>query len=227
MGGVFGRIIEVRTDMKRWFITGTDTGIGKTRVACDLVSQLVASGQKVAAIKPVASGCDPTPQGLRSDDALCLMSVMNVPLAYEQVNPYAFEPPIAPHIAAQAAGVAIDLAEIARLADTIAADVLVIEGVGGWCVPLGEEQMLAELVRQLRARVILVVGMRLGCINHALLTARRIQQDGCSLEGWIANCVDPDMPEYSNNLKTLENLLPVPLLGEVPWQGKLSALWLK
>ena len=213
--------------MKRWFITGTDTGIGKTRVACDLVGQLVAKGQKVAAIKPVASGCDPTPQGLRSDDALRLMSVMNVPLAYEQVNPYAFEPPIAPHIAAHAAGVALDLAEIARLADSIAAEVLVIEGVGGWCVPLGEEQMLADLVRQLRARVILVVGMRLGCINHALLTARRIQQDGCELEGWIANCVDPDMPEYANNLKTLVKLLPVPLLGEVPWQGKLSALWLK
>lgn len=224
MGGIFGRVIEVQADMKRWFITGTDTGIGKTRVACDLVSQLVAKGQKVAAIKPVASGCERTLQGLRSEDALRLMAVMNVPLAYERVNPYAFEPPIAPHIAAQAAGVTLDLAEIARLADSIAADVLVIEGVGGWCVPLGEEQMLADLVRQLRARVILVVGMRLGCINHAILTARRIQQDGCSLGGWIANCMDPDMSEYANNLKTLVKLLPAPLLGEVPWQGELSAL---
>lgn len=224
MGGVFGRVIEVQADMKRWFITGTDTGIGKTRVACDLVSQLVAKGQQVAAMKPVASGCERTQQGLRNEDALRLMSVMNVPLAYEQVNPYAFEPPIAPHIAAQAAGVALDLAEIARLADSIAADVLVVEGVGGWCVPLGEDQMLVDLVRQLRAGVILVVGMRLGCINHALLTARRIQQDGCSLEGWIANCMDPDMPEYANNLKTLVKLLPAPLLGEVSWQGKLSTL---
>jgi dethiobiotin synthetase len=210
--------------MKRWFITGTDTEIGKTRIACDLVRLLAARGERVAAMKPVASGCVPTAAGLRSDDALQLMRAMNVAMPYAQVNPYAYEPPIAPHIAALRAGRVPDPGRISAIADGIAADHLVIEGVGGWCVPLTEHLMLADLVRALQASVILVVGMRLGCINHALLTARQIDRDGCALAGWIANRIDPGMQEYANNLKTLEKQLPAPLWAEVPWAGNLTEI---
>lgn len=209
--------------MKRWFITGTDTEIGKTYVACELVRQLVEKGNRVAALKPVASGCERTPEGLRNDDALRLLQAANAPMSYEQANPYAFEPPIAPHIAAARAGVDIDVSRVSAIADEIAADHLVIEGVGGWCVPLGRDVMLADLVRALEPRVILVVGMRLGCINHALLTVRQIVRDECDLAGWIANRIDNGMSEYENNLKTLQNLIPFPQLGEVSWEGKLAA----
>lgn len=207
--------------MKRWFITGTDTEIGKTRVACAWIGTLVARGQRVAAMKPVASGCVQTGDGLRSEDALALLQATNVALEYQQVNPYAYAPPIAPHIAAAQAGEAPDLARIAAIADAIEADHLVIEGVGGWCVPLSGDAMLADLVGMLRAEVILVVGMRLGCINHALLSAAKIAQDDCVLAGWVANRLDPDMAEYGNNLKSLEKRLSAALLAELPWEGKV------
>lgn len=207
--------------MKRWFITGTDTEIGKTRVACAWTRMLVARGHRVAAMKPIASGCERTQDGLRSEDALALVAAMNVPLAYQQVNPYAYAPPIAPHIAAAQAGEVPDPARIAAIADAIEADHLVIEGVGGWCVPLSDNAMLADLVRPLRAEVILVVGMRLGCINHALLSAAQVERDDCTLAGWVANRLDPGMDEYENNLKTLEKHLTAPLLAELPWEGKV------
>jgi dethiobiotin synthetase len=206
--------------VKRWFVTGTDTGIGKTRVACALVRHLVAKGHRVAAMKPVASGCDRTPAGLRNEDAVLLAREMNVDLAYEQVNPYAFEPAIAPHIAADAAGVEVDPGRIASIAGRIDADHLVIEGVGGWCVPLGRAMMLADLVDELDARVLLVVGMRLGCISHALLTCAQIERDGLDLVGWLVNRVDPNMIQYGNNLKTLRKHIRAPLLAELAWEGK-------
>ncbi|NND44132.1 MAG: dethiobiotin synthase [Xanthomonadales bacterium] len=206
--------------MKRCFITGTDTEIGKTRVSCALVRALVGQGHRVAAMKPVASGCERTDEGLRNEDALLLMEASNVDLAYDVVNPYAFEPPIAPHIAAARAGRIPDPARIAAIADRISADWLIIEGVGGWSVPLGEDSMLSDLVRALRADVLMVVGMRLGCINHALLTAEQVKRDGHRLIGWIANRIDPDMAEYENNMKTLEKKLPVPLLATLSWEGK-------
>lgn len=210
--------------MRRLFITGTDTEIGKTYAACQLIRSLVREGKSVAAMKPVASGSELTAEGLRNEDALALIDAMNAELGYETVNPYAFEPAIAPHIAAGIASVDIDFGRISALADSIDADVLIIEGAGGWCVPLSENDLMADLVRALNADVILVVGMKLGCINHALLSARQIAHDGCNLVGWIANRVDPDMPEYRNNLITLSKLMPAPLLTEISWQGKIESI---
>lgn len=203
--------------MKRWFITGTDTEIGKTWVASALIRYLVSEGYQVAGMKPVASGCENTKAGLRNDDALKLIAASNVYLPYEQVNPFAFEPAIAPHIAAQTAGQTIDINRIGELANSIEADYLIIEGVGGWCVPLGDAIMLADLARATADEVIIVVGLRLGCINHALLTAAQIKRDGMLLRGWIANHVDPDMQVQSENLSTLQALMPCPLMGVVPW----------
>ena len=203
--------------MKRWFITGTDTEIGKTYVSDVLIRQLVAEGHRVAAMKPLASGCERTPDGLRNEDALRLMAASNVALAYEVVNPFAFEPAIAPHIAAEEAGVSIDIDKISALGKVIEADYLIIEGVGGWCVPLGNGRLLPELAKAVADEVILVVGMRLGCINHALLSAAQIERDGLRLKGWIANHVDPDMQAQSENLETLRALMPAPLMGVLPW----------
>ncbi len=203
--------------MKRWFITGTDTEIGKTYVACALVRWLVSQGHRVAGMKPVASGCERTNEGLRNEDALALMTAANVVVPYETVNPFAFEPAIAPHIAAAEAGQSIDIEKINAAANTIKADHLVIEGVGGWCVPLGGDRLLGELAKVIADEVILVVGMRLGCINHALLTASQVERDGIPLKGWIANHVDPDMQAQAENLETLRLLMPVPLLGVLPW----------
>ncbi len=203
--------------MKRWFITGTDTEIGKTWVASALIRHLVAVGYRVAGMKPVASGCEVTDQGLRNDDALRLIAESNVNLPYALVNPFAYEPAIAPHIAARAAERPIDIKKISELAKTIEADYLIVEGVGGWCVPLGETSMLAELAKATADEVIVVVGMRLGCINHALLTAAQIRKDGMKIKGWIANHVDPNMHVQSENLATLQALMPCPLLGILPW----------
>ena len=203
--------------MKRWFITGTDTEIGKTRVSCDLARYLVARGERVAALKPIASGCEETADGLRNDDALALMAAANVPLPYEQVNPYAFKPPMAPHLAAAEAGVEIDPAVAAHAAAQIEADWLLIEGVGGWSVPLNDDQMLADLAREYTRQVLLVVGLRLGCINHALLTAAQIERDGFELVGWVANQVDPDMLAAEGNFDALLRRMPVPCLGRLQY----------
>lgn len=210
--------------MKRLFITGTDTEIGKTLVASALIRHLVAADYRVAGMKPVASGCENTDEGLRNDDALSLIAAANVELPYETVNPFAFEPAIAPHIAAQQAGRLIDINKISQLAQTIEADYLVVEGVGGWCVPLGESLLLWELAKATADEVIIVVGMRLGCINHALLTAAQVERDGLPLKGWIANHVDPDMQAQSENLATLQTLMSCPLLGTMPWQNSAQQI---
>jgi len=204
--------------VKRWFVTGTDTEIGKTVVASALLRHLVAMGYRVAGMKPVASGCEATAAGLRNEDALSLIAASNVDLPYETVNPCAYEPAIAPHIAAQRAGRPIDLERIRELAGTIEADCLVVEGVGGWMVPIGERRLLVELAKATADEVIIVVGLRLGCINHALLTAAQVERDGMPLKGWIANHVDPGMQAQAENLATLKTLMPCPLLGVVHWQ---------
>ena len=203
--------------MKRWFITGTDTGIGKTWVASALIRHLVAEGYRVAGMKPVASGCANTDEGLRNDDALSLIAASNVKLPYELVNPFAYEPAIAPHVAAKKAGKLIDINKISKLSQSIEADYLVVEGVGGWCVPMGEACMLADLAKATADEIIIVVGMRLGCINHGLLTAAQVARDGMSLKGWIANHVDPEMQAQSENLAALQALMPCPFLGVLPW----------
>jgi len=204
--------------VKGWFVTGTDTDCGKTLVATGLAARLHAGGRPVAVMKPVASGCRRTPRGLRNSDAEALILAAGETRSYELVNPYAFAPAIAPHIAAERAGVVIDEHAILAAADSLARgrDVMVVEGAGGWRVPLGPTLDMARLARLLQLPVVLVVGMRLGCLNHALLTAEAIEHDGCRLAGWVANVLDPDMPEQEANLATLRADIPAPCLGVVP-----------
>ncbi len=200
---------------RSFYVTGTDTGIGKTQASCALLHAFRAKGFRSAGMKPVASGCDRTPQGLRNTDAEALIAASDPAPAYETCNPVAFEPPIAPHIAAQDAHFTVNLQNLyethARLAAS--ADRIVIEGVGGWAVPLGNTLMQAELVRMLDVPVILVVGLRLGCLNHALLSARTIIADRCRLVGWIANHVDGEMLRLADNIATLREHIAAPLLA--------------
>lgn len=203
--------------MNTWFVTGTDTEIGKTHAACDLVRHLVSQGQRVAVAKPIASGCSLTKDGLRNEDALALQAASNIETPYELINPYTFEPPIAPHLAAAAVGETIDLQRATAIQRAVSADWLVVEGAGGWSIPLDDQRMLRDLARAFTTQVVLVVGMRLGCINHALLSAAQIQNDGFELVGWVANHVDPDMLEQQANLDTLDRLLPVNRIATIPF----------
>lgn len=200
---------------KTWFVTGTDTGVGKTAIGCALLAAAAASGLRTAAIKPVAAGCDETG---RNEDALQLMACMTETLDYEQVNPVALEAAIAPHIAAGQEGRRLQVSRLAGLCRGVmsqGADFVLVEGAGGWRVPLGPRETLADLARTLQLDVIMVVGMRLGCINHALLTAEAIYRDGLTLAGWVANQPAEPMACHRENLDTLRSLLPAPLLGEV------------
>ncbi|MGH7484456.1 MAG: dethiobiotin synthase [bacterium] len=205
--------------MRGMFVTGTDTGVGKTRISCGLLHGFARAGVCSVGMKPVASGAMRTPEGLRNDDALVLQQHAAVMLPYEWINPYVFEPPIAPHIAASEVGVRIELPVLLDAYAKVCSrgELVVVEGVGGWQVPLAADLSLPELARALGLPVIMVVGMRLGCLNHALLTARAIQADGLQLAGWIANQVDPEFPRAEQNLTSLRSRLPAPLLGEVPY----------
>lgn len=205
---------------RRWFITGTDTGCGKTTVTAALARHLVEAGQEVACFKPIASGCRWVDGRLVNDDALALMAASNAGLGYEQVNPYALEPAIAPHIAAERAGIGFDLDLTCAGIDQNRSQVQLVEGIGGWRVPLDRARLLPELPKRLGCTVIMVVGMRLGCLNHALLTARAVLDDGLPLAGWIANFLDPEFAEPAANERTLEEMLPAPLIGRmVPCAG--------
>jgi dethiobiotin synthetase len=201
------------------FVTGTDTEVGKTVVATALVRGLVSRGLRVAAMKPVASGSKRTPQGLRNEDALSLMAASNIAMPYERVNPYCFEPAISPHIAAEEAKIAIDLAHIRRNFAALAADptdYAVVEGAGGWLAPIGPGTTMKDLANALELPVLLVVGMRLGCINHALLTKLAIESHGARFAGWIANTLAAAMPRLKENLDTLTRMLDEPPLEIVP-----------
>jgi len=206
---------------KGFFITGTDTEVGKTVVATALVRGLVAQGFRVAVMKPVASGSRRTPEGLRNEDALALMQVSNVAAPYDRVNPYCFEPAISPHIAAEEAGITVDLAHIRRNFDALSADadLVVVEGAGGWLAPIGPSTSMKDLARSLELATILVVGVRLGCINHALLTKLAIESHGAMFAGWIANILDPAMPKQKDNLETLARRLGAAPLEIVPRQS--------
>lgn len=200
------------------FVTGTDTHVGKTWISLGLVTALKGRGLRTGAMKPVASGCIETAEGLRNEDALRLQAAANVPLAYRQVNPVSLAPPIAPHLAAREAGTAIDVQALSDAFRVLAGhcEWVVVEGAGGWRVPLGDDETLADLVRAMVLPVILVVGVRLGCLNHALLSAEAIRGDGMTLAGWVANLVEPDVPRARENVDTLRARLPAPLLGCVP-----------
>lgn len=203
------------------FVTGTDTEIGKTVVSVLLIRALVSRGFRVAGMKPVASGCVRTPEGLRNDDAVQLMAADNVDASYEQVNPYAFEPAIAPHIAAAEEGVAIGPDEICRQHRSLCgrADWVVVEGVGGWQVPLGDGFSVADLAVALGGPVVLVVGVRLGCINHALLSVESILQKGVRLSGWIANIPESGGDRIDENIETLTRLIHQPRAAIIPYQA--------
>ncbi len=204
--------------MRGWFLTGTDTDCGKTRVAVALIHVLRAHGLRVAPFKPVAAGAEPTPEGPRNSDAEALIAAAGGDWEYVQVNPYCFAPPISPHLAAAEAGARIDLDRLVAQARTLAAgaDRLVVEGAGGWLAPLGPGIAIEDLARTLSLPVLLVVGLRLGCLNHALLTAARIRDSGCMLAGWVGSVLDPGMARLERNIATLEDLLPAPCVGILP-----------
>lgn len=204
--------------MSGWFVTGTDTDCGKTTISLGVMAALQASGLSVVGMKPVASGCVLTPDGLRNADAQRLLAQSSREQPYDLVNLYAFAPPIAPHLAAREAGVVIDLMRIATTYHTLrkAADHIVVEGVGGWRAPLAPDLFVSDIPLVLGLPVILVVGLKLGCLNHALLTVESIRASGHRLAGWVANQVDPDMPVRDGNLATLDDLIPAPCLGVVP-----------
>lgn len=215
---------------KTWFVAGTDTGVGKTAVSCALMLSAAQSGLRTAAVKPVAAGCDD--KG-RNDDALHLMAAMSEDLDYSQVNPIALKAPIAPHIAASLESKTMQASRLVGLCRGVMlgnADFVLIEGAGGWRVPINPRETLADVAVQLQLGVILVVGMRLGCINHALLTAEAIRRDGLELSAWVANQPGPRMPYHEENLNTLCQSLPAPLLGDVPllphWDANEAAKYL-
>jgi dethiobiotin synthetase len=206
--------------MSHYFITGTDTGVGKTFVTCALLNTLKAQGIAAIGMKPVAAGGDMTPDGLRNDDIEALREGSSVKLASEDLNCYLFAEPIAPHIAAANEDIDIDLDVIRQRFDQLAdlADAVLVEGVGGFIVPLGDSIDTADLAADLDLPVILVVGMRLGCLNHALLTQEAIRARGLTLAGWVANQIDPHMAELDANIEMLEERIRAPLLGVIEWQ---------
>jgi len=202
-----------------FFVTGTDTDVGKTTIAAGLLRAARLAGLSTAAVKPVASGCEAGADGLRNSDALALLAECSLPLSYAEVNPFAFAPAIAPHLAAREAGVELKVEALAAAVQAVLvqrADFTLVEGAGGWRVPLGEQATLADLPVALDLSVILVVGVRLGCINHALLTAEAIACDGLRLAGWVANVLDPQTSRLDDNLRTLTERLAAPCLGQVP-----------
>ncbi|WP_343594299.1 dethiobiotin synthase [Pseudomonas sp.] len=202
-----------------YFIAGTDTDVGKTTIAAGLLHAARLQGLSTLGAKPVASGCILTPKGLRNSDAQALIDESSVKLAYEEVNPFAFEPAIAPHVAAREAGVALEVAVLAKAMRHVldqGADFTLVEGAGGWRVPLSNHANLSDLAIALKLPVILVVGVRLGCINHALLSAEAIARDGLQLAGWVANIIEPRTSRLEENLASLAERLPAPCLGRVP-----------
>jgi len=201
-----------------YFITGTDTGVGKTLVSCALLHGFAAQGKSVAGMKPVAAGCA---DGGQHEDVRQLRAASNVLASGGQINPYCFAQAVAPLLAAQFVGISINFARIAESFSELnaQADVVIVEGVGGFRVPLNEEQDSADLAQQLGLPVILVVGMRLGCLNHALLTAEAIAARGLTLAGWVANVLDAGMAMLDENIAALRQRLNAPLLGVVPHQA--------
>lgn len=203
-----------------WFVTGTDTNVGKTLVSCALLHALRARDLSAAGMKPVASGCRLTVDGARHADAEALLAASSVPLEYATVNPYALMAATAPHLAAQADGITISLDTISEAFMQLQAraDTIVVEGVGGWLVPIDASHSMAEVPARLRLPVVLVVGIRLGCLNHALLTAAAIERSGCRLAGWVANHLSSDADGVLKGyVAALSERLPAPVIGEIPY----------
>lgn len=211
--------------MAGYFVTGTDTEVGKTVISLGLMQLLQDQGLRVVGMKPVASGCVHTPGGLRNDDALKLQNQSSEMPDYALVNPYAFEPPIAPHIAAREIGVEISPVHIRNVLNKLMCpgDFVVVEGIGGWSVPINAHETMADLVLTLALPVVMVVGLRLGCINHALLTAHAIRYSGNQLLGWVANCSHPGCEQVSQIVEALDSRIDAPLLGVLPHMSSAAS----
>jgi len=207
------------------FVTGTDTGVGKTRVACALLRGCVARGERAVGMKPVAAGAEMRGGRLWNEDVALLRAASNSQAPQRLVNPYCFAPPIAPHLAAREAGVEIRIETIVEAFGALAAraDWVVVEGAGGLLVPLSENCDMGQVACALALPVVLVVGMRLGCLNHALLTVRAIRELGLTLAGWVANCIDPDAARLQQNIGSLRNRIPAPLLAQIAFDPTHAA----
>jgi dethiobiotin synthetase len=207
-----------------FFITGTDTGVGKTLIAAALAHGFAQSGKRVIGMKPVAAGAALQDGQLVNDDVVQLMAASNVEAPLSLINPYVFKPPVAPHIAAALAGISMSIpklkSDFESLRDT--AEVVVVEGAGGFLVPLNSSEDMADLAMALDLPVVLVVGMRLGCLNHALLTVAAIEARGLRLAGWIANSIDPQMTNFSENIESLKQRITAPCLGLVPYLSSID-----
>jgi len=206
---------------QRYFVTGTDTAVGKTLLTVALIRAAQAAGHTAIGCKPIAAGCEMVDGHWVNDDAAEILAANSFPLSYGQVNPIALQEFIAPHIAADNEGRSLSVNELARHIDALPdAEYTFIEGAGGWLVPLNQTETMADLAVALNTPVILVSGLRLGCINHTLLTVDAIKNAGLQLAGWIGNCVDADMPAREANINTLRTHIDAPLLGIVPWMGE-------
>jgi len=205
---------------RKLFVTGTDTGVGKTYVSTRLLAQFSSAGYSTLGIKPIASGSRMINGKLMNEDALRLNMSSSIKVHYDITNPFSFEPAIAPHTAAQLAKQTLDIATLSEKLNpalAIQSDITILEGAGGWLLPLNHHETLADYVVQNQFEIILVVGMRLGCLNHALLTEREILKSGGNLIGWIANCIDPEMALVGENIATLSNMLKSPHLETIPF----------
>jgi len=206
------------------FVIGTDTGVGKTLVACALLHAMRRAGLAPVPFKPVASGSEERPEGIVNDDTARLIAASGRALTQDEVSPYRYLPPIAPHIAAAESDTPIDLHHLRAHAEHLASHgPLLVEGAGGFLVPIDDRQTLADLAVRLGLPLVLVVGMRLGCINHALLTAEAIRARGLTLAGWVANAIDPGFERAEANLDTLRTRLAAPLLASIPWSPEPDA----
>ena len=213
------------TKNSSYFVTGTDTGVGKTLITAALLHALAKTGLRVTGMKPIAAGAELIDGELWNEDVAMLAAASNTKLPRELTTPYLLREPAAPHIAAQLEHVPLDMQHLLDCYQKIAqqSDCVIVEGVGGFCVPINDACDTADLAVQLGLDVIMVVGLRLGCINHALLTAEAIKARGLNLVGWVANQIDINMSHQEANLQTLEQRLPAPLIGVVPWMAAVSA----
>lgn len=204
---------------KSFFVTGTDTDVGKTLVCCAMLRAAAAAGHSTVGMKPLAAGGTQSPEGLRNDDALLLQAASSLQLSYDQINPVCLSEPASPHIAAALSNRKVRVDRLAGFCQgvlSLRANLTLIEGAGGWSVPINEREFVSDLAKQLNLPVILIVGMRLGCLNHALLTGEAIVGKGLRLGGWVANRIDPHMQHYEQNRDTLQEYFNVPLLAEIP-----------
>lgn len=206
--------------MKRYFVTGTDTDCGKTLVTTALLEKANQLGLSTLGLKPIAAGCEIEGDELTNSDARMIRQTMNIALDYASINPIALEPPIAPHIAAARLGIDLRLKDLIQKMEkglSIQADLCLIEGAGGWLVPINANEFLSDLCIELELPVVFVVGMKLGCINHALLTLECIRGRGVTIAGWVANQIDSEMSCFDENLETLKEKIPDKFLGTIPW----------